>query len=141
MTWSEISSILFHELAKCTSGIVARQADSLAQYEAQHMERTQACERYSEDIDIACRQFSEHRMWPRLSVLQAELVAIRLNEASAFVDFLERDIEIGESLVLPAPTLSNYEVCILEYLLVDYWAFAGRFRWLAQGDRLFYRGQ
>lgn len=78
-------------------------------------------------IDEACRLWAEQKPWPRMEPATAEFVWDRIVESRMFAQWLSAN---------GARFDGQTEQGVLTWLLVDYWAFAGCFRWRARIDAM-----
>jgi hypothetical protein len=122
MTWLTIYEELASELdsqARITK--VLREQNIVPQsvlFDAEPVERR--------TIDEACLKYAANQKWPKLNQVQAVLAYVRLGHAALFAEFLSRS-GAGIFVNLPADLP---KASVLEFLLVDYWHFAGNSRWL-----------
>jgi hypothetical protein len=76
-------------------------------------------------IDEACLRYAEKQNWPALNQVQAVLAYVRVGHAAQFAEFLAgRGAGVFANHVLDSP-----KPTVLEFLLIDYWHFAGNSRW------------
>jgi hypothetical protein len=121
VTWLTISQDLSQEMSLLSGPVKAlreKKGVHLNQlYEAEPQER--------HTIDEACLKYASIGKWPALNQTQAVLAYVRLGNAAEFAQFLARNgagIFVNQPEDLPKAT-------ILEFLLIDYWHFAGNSRW------------
>ena len=81
----------------------------------------------SEILDEVCLEYAKTGNWTlNLTQTQKLLIYIRMGHAAQFAKYLGR---AGDDL-FPSPSLGLQKSKYLAFLLVDYWKFAGRSRWM-----------
>ena len=88
-------------------------------------------ENLTREADAACYAFARDQSFPQLSADCALLVFYRMVEARRFVQFalgMFEEHEIPGAVELPCPKDTGIQR-MLELLLLEYWHFAGRYRW------------
>ncbi len=83
------------------------------------------------EVDTACYAFARDQSFPRISADCALLVSYRMVEARRFVQFalgMFEEHAIPGAIELPYPKDVGTQR-MLEFLLLEYWHFAGRHRW------------
>jgi hypothetical protein len=123
MDWNQIYNQLAKEM-DALSGIAATLQESgvvpiESLFEMEPRER--------EAIDDASRQYAATGRLPALNQHQGVLFYIRLGHAAKFAKFLSH--AKGEDRIFPENFSDSQIPNILEFLLVDYWHFAGWSRW------------
>jgi len=80
-------------------------------------------------LDTVCKQYAEDGTWPiNMTQIQKVLIYIRMSHAAQFAEFLA--INRGGQIFSTQQNLDSQETAVLNFLLVDYWSFAGCSRWL-----------
>lgn len=120
MTWSEIAEELSAEVERLQPLLKAQKENICQGADLIELEKRCFCE-----IDDACQKFAESGKWPALDQSKAVLAYSRLVHAALFVDFLS---EAPDSISM-LPIEDMRKATVLNFLLLDYWRFAGCARW------------
>jgi len=111
------------ELRRSAEALKALPANSREALTAQQVEERLAREadpNMRERVTAAIVHYSHHLNWPLLSQVEASFVYERLNEAVAFGRWL---------LAKAVPDQPRFDQVWMEWLLIEYWNYAGRARW------------
>jgi hypothetical protein len=124
--WDDIYEELTAEMKRNQAAAKSLAANNLSDYQYQISVLFDAEIREREMMDKICLQYARTKTWPiNMTPIQAILAHIRLGHAQKFAWFLCR----WRSEIFPNQFQDSQKQKILEFLLVDYWRFAGNSRW------------
>ena len=126
MTYSELRYELEAELDRVQPLLAIQRADTPAGKMQENKEFFELERRCFPEIDDACRFYAEKGAWPSLDPQMAILICVRVGHAVQFLEFL---LECSPKTVALLPIEGLQKTTALNFLLVDYWMFAGCARW------------
>jgi hypothetical protein len=125
MTWSELYDELAAFLDEHNPLAIALQGKTPQAKieEFRHLFEIEPSNRAA--IDAACRLYIQTGRFPALNQDQAILLFVRFGHAAQAVEFF-----LPNSDVLKNEFEDSQKANVLEFLLIRYWHFAGRSRWM-----------
>lgn len=124
MDWKQIHAQLEEKMDSLAAGVTNSREDRLVKQ--RELFSVEAKERPV--IDEAARQYALTGKSPLLTPNQSLLLYIRIGHAAQFAEFLAGAMA-DNALMFSDYYTGSQKASVIEFLLVDYWHFAGCSRW------------